>query len=257
MIRRILRQPLDDLLACMEPLFRVRNALPVFIPMLAAMVVTWILYVPIHELAHAYGCLWTGGEVTELQISARYGGAFYAKYFDFIVTESDYAGRLSGFDTHGSDWVYLATVFLPFALSVVIGIPFLKFLRGRRRPILFGVGIVIGLAPFYNLTGDYLEMGSIIVTRVITGSLTGPAHFAGIRSDDVFKLITDLATNPSELGLDSPGKVALGALLTVVSMAVALSLAFLTYWAGHLVATGLGIRGREADVNAPRKRRPR
>lgn len=248
---------MDDLLACMEPLFRVRRPLPVFIPMLVAMIVTWILYVPIHELAHAYGCLWTGGEVTELQISARYGGAIYAKYFDFIVTESDYAGRLSGFDTHGSDAVYLATVFLPFALSVVVGVPFLKFLRGRRRPILFGAAIVIGLAPFYNLTGDYLEMGSIMVTRVITGSLTGPPRFEGLRSDDIFKLIADLATNPGELGLDSPGKVALGALVTLVSMVVALCLSFLTYWAGHLVATGVGIRGRERGENAPNQRRTR
>jgi len=251
MIRRIIRQPMDDLLACMEPLFRVRNPLPVFIPMLVALVVTWVLYVPIHELAHAYGCLWTGGDVSELQISARYGGAFYAKHFDFIVTHSDYAGRLSGFDTHGSDWVYLATVFLPFAISVVIGVPLLKALRGRRRPMLFGVAIVLGLAPFYNLTGDYLEMGSIIVTRVATGSLSGPAAFAGIRSDDVFKLITDIATKPGELGLDTPWAVVIGCVLSVISQALALVLAFLTYWAGHLFSRLLGIRGRTASAAPP------
>lgn len=236
---------MDDLLAAMEPIFRVRHPLRVFIPMLVAMIVTWVLYVPIHELAHAYGCLWTGGDVTELQISARYGGAFYAKHFDFIVTESDYAGRLSGFETHGSDLVYLATVFLPFAMSVVIGVPLLKALRGRRRPMLFGVAVVIGLAPFYNLTGDYLEMGSILVTRVATGSLAAPASFAGIRSDDVFKLITDMVTKPADLGLDSPGKIAIGAVLAVLSMGVALLLSFLTYWAGHLLSTVLGIRGRQ------------
>ncbi len=257
MIRRIVRQPMDDLLACMEPLFRVRNPLPIFIPMLATMIATWILYVPIHELAHAYGCLWTGGEVTELQISARYGGAFYAKYFDFIVTESDYAGRLSGFDTHGSDWVYLATVFLPFVMSVVFGVPLLKALRGRRRPMLFGAAIVLGLAPFYNLTGDYLEMGSIMVTRVATGSLADPAAYAGIRSDDVFKLVTDIVTKPAELGLDSPGKIAIGSVLSIISMGVALSLSFLTYWAGHLFSMVLGVRGHvrpEAKAISDRKR---
>ncbi len=235
---------MDDLLASMEPIFRVRHPLRVFVLMLGAMVLTWILYVPIHELAHAYGCLWTGGDVTELQISARYGGAFYAKHFDFIVTESDYAGRLSGFETHGSDLVYLATVFLPFVMSILFGVPLLKALRGRRHPILFGMAIVIGLAPFYNLTGDYLEMGSILVTRVATGSLSAPATFAGIRSDDVFKLITDMVTKPAELGLDSPGTIAIGAVLAVLSMGVALVLSFLTYWMGHLFSTALGIRGR-------------
>src|SRR4051812_23337575 len=31
-----------------------------------AFVVSWFLYVPTHELLHAFGCLWTGGTVTRL-----------------------------------------------------------------------------------------------------------------------------------------------------------------------------------------------
>jgi len=231
----------------------VRNPLFVMIPMMLAMVLCWILYVPIHELLHAYGCIWTGGDVSELQISARYGGAIYARYFDFVVTQSEYAGRLSGFDTHQSDLCYMATVFAPFMISVLIGIPLVKALRGRRRPVLFGVAIVVGLAPFYNLTGDYLEMGSIIVTRIATGGLTHPAVFEGIRSDDVFKLWTEVFTAPGELGLDSPGRIAIGVILILLSMAVAIVLSFVTYWLGHFVARAMHVRG--AAGGAARARR--
>jgi len=253
MIQRFFRQPLDDVLACLEPLMSVRNPLLVMIPMMLAMVICWILYVPIHELLHAYGCLWTGGSITELQISSRYGGAIYAKYFDFVVTKSEYAGRLSGFDTHQSDLCYMATVFAPFLISVLVGVPLLKALRGRRRPILFGVAIVLGLAPFYNLIGDYLEMGSIIVTRIATFGLSHPAAFAGIRSDDVFKLWTDVFTNPSELGLDSAGRIVIGVVLILLSMAVAILLSFITYWMGHFVAKVLHVRGLPGDRRASRR----
>jgi len=245
MIKRLVRQPLDDVLACLEPLFVVRQPIFVMIPLMVATIVTWIVYVPIHELLHAYGCIWTGGDVTELQISARYMGGLYARYFDFVVTESDYAGRLSGFDTHGSDLVYMATVFMPFVLSVLIGIPLLKALRGRRRPILFGVAVVVGLAPFYNLTGDYNEMATIIVTRAATLSLSNPPVFAELRpySDDIFNLWYLLVADPGELGLKSSGAVALGAGVMFVSLIVGLVLSFLTYWLGHLVARALRIRG--------------
>jgi hypothetical protein len=253
MLQRFFRQPLDDVLACLEPLMTVRNPLFVMLPMMLAMVLCWILYVPIHELLHAYGCVWTGGDITELQISARYGGAIYAQYFDFIVTESDYAGRLSGFDTNESDLCYMATVFAPFMISVLVGIPLVKALRGRRRPLLFGVAIVLGFAPFYNLTGDYLEMGSIIVTRVATGGLGHPAVFAGIRSDDVFKLWSEVFTAPGELGLDSPGRIAIGVVLILLSMAMGIILSFATYWMGHLVAKALHVRGKAAGASSTRR----
>jgi len=253
MVQRFFRQPLDDVLACLEPLMTVRNPLFVMIPMMLAMVICWILYVPIHELLHAYGCVWTGGAISELQISSRYGGTIYARYFDFVVTQSDYAGRLSGFDTNESDLCYMATVFAPFLISVLIGIPLVKALRGRRRPVLFGVAIVLGLAPFYNLTGDYLEMGSIIVTRIATGSVAHPAVFEGIRSDDVFKLWTEVFTAPGELGLDSPGQIAIGVVLILLSMAVSIVLSFVTYWMGHLVAKAFHVRGRAAGAAAGRR----
>lgn len=248
MWKRILRQPLDDVLACLEPLFMARKPLLVMIPLMVSAVVVWVVYVPIHEILHAYGCIWSGGSVTELQISGRYLGALFAKYFPFVVTHSEYAGRLSGFDTHGSDLCYMATVFLPFMLSVLIGIPLIKAIRGRRRPILFGAAVVIGLAPFYNLTGDYNEMGTIIVTRAATLGTSNPPVFAGLRpySDDIFNLWYLLFADPAKLGLKSFGRMALAGVVMILAFMVGLVLSFLTYWLGHLFACALHIRGNAA-----------
>lgn len=250
MWKRILRQPLDDVLACLEPLFAARRPLFVMIPLMVSAIVVWVVYVPIHELLHAYGCIWTGGTVTELQISGRYLGALFAKYFDFVVTHSEYAGRLSGFDTHGSDLCYMATVFMPFMLSVLIGIPLIKAIRGRRRPILFGAAVVIGLAPFYNLTGDYNEMGTIIVTRAATLGLSNPPVLAGLRpySDDIFNLWYLLFADPAKLGLKSFGGIVLAGVVMTLAFVVGLVLSFLTYWLGHLVACALRIHGGAATA---------
>ena len=79
----------------------------------------WILYVPIHELLHAAGCLALGGRVDELEIQAMYGGALLERVFPFVRAGGEYAGRLTGFDTGGSDLVYLATVATPFLLSLL------------------------------------------------------------------------------------------------------------------------------------------
>jgi len=205
--------------------------------MVGAIAVCWFLYVPIHELLHAYGCLLTGGTVTELQIDAKYGGTILASYFPFVVSGSDYAGRLSGFDTGGNDGVYLATVFMPFLLSLFIGVPLIKACAGRRRPILFGMAVVLGLAPFYNLPGDYHEMGSIMVTRVLTWfNGGGPIVYESVRSDDVFKLVADIFRRDDDLGLTSAGRKAIALILVSVSLAVAILLAFVTYALGDLFA---------------------
>src|SRR5258705_6478487 len=69
----------------------------------------WWVYVPLHELLHAAACLVFGGSVTRLEIDGMYGGGLLARMLPFVVSGSQYAGRLSGFDTHGSDAIYLAT----------------------------------------------------------------------------------------------------------------------------------------------------
>jgi hypothetical protein len=206
--------------------------------MLVALAVTWFVYVPVHELLHAAGCVISGGTVSRLEISPRYGGALLARWFSFVVPGGDYAGRLSGFDTHGSDLIYLATDIAPYFLTIVLGVPLLRACTTRRRPILFGIAVVVGLAPFYSLPGDYYEMGSIVTTRAVT-MLHGraePVAFHGIRSDDVFKLVGDLCLHPGELGLTGPLAIVTAAVLIVVSLLAGLVLALATYTLGNCVA---------------------
>ena len=199
--RPFFRRPVEDVLAGLELVVTQRSPLRAFAPMLLSMVITWFVYVGIHELLHVLGCVATGGTVTRLEISATYGGSLYSRWFPFVVSGSEYAGRLSGFDTHGSDGTYLATDFGPFALTVLFGVALLKATAKKRRPILFGVAVVVGLAPFYNLPGDYFEMGSILTTRAVSwftaGGLT--PDLESLRSDDVFKHLTTLFTKPEEL----------------------------------------------------------
>ncbi len=104
--------------------------------------------------------------------------------------------------------------------------------------MLFGAGIVIGLAPFYNLFGDYYEMGSVIVTHIAT-IITGGGDkiaFVGIRADDIFKLMETFFTAPSDLGLEGLQAIAIGACLAIISGITAVALAFLTYALGTVVA---------------------
>jgi hypothetical protein len=202
---------------------------------LLAAVVTWFVYVPIHELLHAAGCWVTGGTVTELQIAPQYGGGLLARVFPFVVSGGEYAGRLSGFDTGGSDLVYLSTDFAPFVLTVLVGVPILRICTRSHRPVLFGPALVVGMAPLYNLFGDYYEMGSIITTRAAAGAAQGPpaaegGAFAALRSDDVFKLIEQVWTQPEQLGL--PVSVPVALVLVGVAFVIGILLALATYALG-------------------------
>lgn len=237
-MRTILRQPFDDLASCLTRLAESPRPLQTMCVVLVALVTTWFVYVPVHELLHVLGCVTCGGTVSELEIAPQYGGALLARWFPFVVSGGDYAGRLSGFDTRGSDLIYLATDFAPFLLSVLIGVPLLRMCANRRRPVLLGAAIVVGLAPFYNLIGDYYEMGSIITTRTVTflASSADQVAFEGIRSDDVFKLIGTFCVRPGELGLSGAAGIASGAALILTSIVVGVVLAFLTYYLGDRTA---------------------
>ncbi len=167
-MRRYLRMPIDDVLDALEPVARAGRPRVALMLTVLAMVVVWFAYVPVHELLHAVGCRLTGGTVSRLEIAPAYGGTLLARRCSWITAGGTYAGRLSGFETHGSDAVYLATCFAPFLLSIFPGVWILRRCANRPRPILLGAGVVLGLAPFYNLPGDYYEMGSILVTRALT-----------------------------------------------------------------------------------------
>ncbi len=235
---RFVSEPFHDVIAAMDArIVRAKRPQRAIIVVLLAGVATWWVYVPVHELLHALGCYASGGSVTELQIAPEYGGAVFARFLPFVVGASDYAGRLSGFDTKGSDLIYLATDALPFLLTVVIGVPLLKKCARRGNPALLGVAFVLGLAPFYCITGDYYEMGSIVVTRAkawLSGSDT--LHFAALRSDDLVKLVSDAWARPADFQIyGTHGGVVVG-LLIAGGVACGTWLAFATYAAGAALA---------------------
>jgi hypothetical protein len=156
---------------------------------------SWI-YVPLHEMLHVLGCVATGGTVERLELSPEYGAALLAKLFPFVHVGSDYAGQLVGFDTRGSDLIYLSTVIAPYLLTILVGVPLLRRLsrdgldRSRDR-LLFGLAIPPAFAPFSNMLGDYYELGSIPVSR-LAAALASAADPARWRSDDLIKLVGSL-----------------------------------------------------------------
>ncbi len=236
---RFFVEPLDDLKAAMDAQVR-RATRPVqaLALMAGTGVATWWVYVPVHELLHALGCYVTGGTVSELQIAPEYGGALLARAFPFVVSGGEYAGRLAGFDTHGSDLVYLATDLMPFVLTICLGVPLLKVCGRGQRPALLGAAFVLALAPFYCLPGDYYEMGSIVTTRVVNWLRAGgqPVAFAAFRSDDLVRLVTDVWSRPADFQVQSTAAATAAAAVIGAGFVVGVLLAFTTYALGALVA---------------------
>ena len=203
----------------------------------AALLLSWFAYVPIHELFHAWGCLLAGGDVTRLEIAPEYGGAMLARIFPFVVAGSRYAGQLTGFDTHGNDGIYLATVLAPFLLTIVAGMPLLRRLarplaHPAAGPWLLGAVLPFAYAPFVSVPGDYYEAGSIVVSRA-AHALDPALPLARWRGDDVLKLTRELA---------DAGASATDWLGIAASLALGIVLALLTYhaggWVGSLRRTG-------------------
>lgn len=160
----------------------------------AGLVLGWWLYVPVHELLHVAGCVVAGGTVDELELAPLYGGTLLAEILPFVVPESDYAGRLSGFDTHGRDSIYLATDLAPFVLTVWPGVWGMLAAGRRGRSFLFGLTLPIAFAPFLSLTGDAYEIGSILVTRWSPWSAAETVEL--LRSDDLVRLVSELGAVP-------------------------------------------------------------
>ncbi len=210
------------------------RALPL---LLAACAAGWWLYVPVHELMHAWGAQLGGATVTRLDIDPIYGARFLQRFFPYVQVGSGYAGQLAGFDTHGSDLAYALTVFFPFVLSVAIGVPLL--VRAARAPtpgvaptLLLGFALPIAWAPLLSIGGDFYELGAIAVSRA--AALVG-VDGTTWRGDDVVAILRHLFGGGFSW-IDAAG-VAASLLLGVV-------LAFATYAAGGAVAAAIARRSR-------------
>lgn len=234
-IRETLLLPFSDLLNGLDASlqrFGARGLLGIALGLVAG----WWIYVPIHELLHAGGCLLVGGTVDRLEIAETYGGALLAEIFPFVVAGGEYAGRLAGFDTGGSDFVYLVTVLAPYTLTLLPGVWALRRLQGM--PFRWAFFLSFALAPFLSIPGDGYEVGSIVVTWV--------PPFSGLqeelRGDDVFKLADEIGIHGSVgwLGLVS-------ATLLSILWAVA------TYVLASRIAGALGFRP-EFDLLTPQPR---
>ncbi len=233
----LLLAPFDDYLAALNASLRRRTASAVAL-IVVGVVVSWWIYVPIHELLHAWGCMAAGGSVTRLEIAPIYGAAWLQQFFPYISVGSEYAGQLTGFDTHGSDLIYLITDATPFVLTIFFGVPLLRWSghSARRhvvRCLTFGVALPVAFAPFISLTGDYYEMGSIIVSR-LAGAWQSHTSALRWRGDDLFKVIRSLRhvyTADDVLGV-------------AASIWLGLFLASLTYGIGSFVGDAIARRSR-------------
>lgn len=164
--------------------------------LIAIFVVGWCALVPLHEALHVLGCLATGGSVTRLEISPLYGGDLFARFFPWITSESEYAGRLSGFRPAG-DLSYLVTVLAPLVVLCAAGSPLSRLAIRRRQPWLLGLGLSAALQPLAALPGDCYEAASIPITRL--ASLAGPDWALRLRGDDLGKVAAQAAATQSLL----------------------------------------------------------
>ncbi len=157
--------PFRELFQGLDAVLRsgVRSLLLVGVGLIAG----WWIYVPAHELLHAFGCWAAGGEVSRLEIDPLYGADALARIFPFVSPGGAYAGRLSGFDTRGSDWIYWLTDLAPFALALFPGFWWLrKAARAGRAGRSSARRCPRPCAPLLSLSGDAYEMGSLAVVHL-------------------------------------------------------------------------------------------
>jgi hypothetical protein len=224
--------PLRDFIAAMDVCLIDGKPLYLLVILLSA-VVSWWVYVPLHELLHALGCVIAGGKVHRLEISGIYGASLLKKVFPFVSVGSEYAGRLTGFDTGGSDFTFFITDCLPYVLTIFLGVPLLKAIPSLRsqpffKSICLGLAAPLAYAPFMSVSGDYYEMGSLFISRIAASGApsVNPDRW---RSDDLFRLVDKLSASQ---GVSHT----LDAMVVTSSFLVGVILIFATYWAGALCA---------------------
>jgi hypothetical protein len=195
---------------------------------LAGLLIGWWIYVPVHELLHAAGCELGGGRVWRLEIDPLYGGGLLERWLGFVEAGGEYAGRLAGFDTGGSDAVHLMTTGLPFVLTLLPGVWLMRWGARRGSGIAYGVGLVPATGPLLSLNGDAYEIGSLLTAQWLPWS-RDPARTLLV-GDDVFLVassIADSATASMWIGF-------------VLAILLGIAWALLTYALGGAVATRLG-----------------
>lgn len=156
--------PASDLLRGLD--VALDGKVPRLVAVFVGLALGWWLYVPTHELLHVAGCVVTGGAVERLDLDPMYGAALLAQVFPFVHSGSAYAGRLSGFDTRGNDWIYLATDLAPYLLALFPGFWGLRRAARRGSALLFGASLPFAFAPWLSLTGDAYEIGSLAVVQL-------------------------------------------------------------------------------------------
>ncbi len=227
-LKQIITLPFEDFLSALDACLRQFSAFNIALVVISFLI-SWWVYVPVHELGHAFGCILGGGTVSKLDISPLYGGAVLERLFPFVFSGSEYAGQLTGFDTKGNDLIYLLTVFFPYILSILIGVPLLRSAAGSSplsASLKLGIALPIAFAPFISFSGDYYEMGSIIVTRL--AAFVSPSFDVDrLRSDDLFKLVGEIFLSGSRYGMSDIIGITCSFLLGVI-------LIYLTYLSGVL-----------------------
>ncbi len=222
--------PLRDFFAAMEVCLIDGKPLYLFVILLSS-AVSWWVYVPLHELLHALGCFVAGGKVRRLDISGIYGASLLRKVFPFVSAGSEYAGRLTGFDTGGSDFTFFITDCMPYVLTIFLGVPLLKSVPSLKshpffKSVRLGLAAPFAYAPFMSIFGDYYEMGSLFISRMAASGMPS-ANPDRWRSDDLFRLVGRLSASQT-------GSHLLDAGVVISSLLVGVMLIFATYWAGAL-----------------------
>lgn len=225
-MKRFLTQPFADALGALERGIGQGGAASLGWVALGC-ALSWWAYVPLHELMHAWGCQLAGGTVTRLDIAQGYGGSFLQKVFPYVRVGSDYAGQLTGFDTHGSDLTYAATVAFPYLLTLFPGVPLLVRTASRSHSsagasFALGAALPLAWAPFLSFGGDYYELGSIAASRL--AELLAGVDGRGWRGDDVFLIAGRDGLRPGDVA-GIAGSLLLGLLLAFATYALGRRLA--------------------------------
>jgi hypothetical protein len=234
----ILATPFTDLLYGLE-----RCLAPGVVGLLrcfAGLAIAWWVYVPVHELLHAFGCELGGGRVWRLEIDPLYGGTLLELWVPFVEAGGEYAGRLAGFDTAGSDAVHLLTTGLPFVLTVLPGVWLMRWGARRGSGLAYGAGLVPATGPFLSLTGDAYEIGSLGVAQLAPWS--SELTRATLVGDDVLVVARGLA--------GAGAVIWLGFALAATSAVV---WAYLVWATGAAMARCLGQPALEPPPRAPRR----